>query len=298
MNQTRNQDVGLPGNGGRYASPQKGEARSLRDLAEQASDAADRFERATLHQIRDTAQRILPGATRLTVEVDEEYDSVTPLSVSSGDETKYMFDHYQDADVEALRELTFELSAHHGNWRDHTDYLGAADYSLKLDSIRAIDNPLASSAPAAEPEPEGPTCSLCGNDDPSDCDQHGLCCDECHDAARNLGGAGPEKKWTIGDSQRRNMLQQIGQMNVLAISGGRVPPLPDGVELPVGRGYRVRVRLTPVNDYTVERVFVRGGKEWSYGKREHILPRQVGNMAYYASCYNNDSGKEWTYMGR
>lgn len=104
--------------------------------------------------------------------------------------------------------------------------------------------------------------------------------------------------WEITGDERRTIRDQIGMMNVLAISGGKITPLKDGIELPVGRGYRVRVRLTPVDDYTVERVFVRGGKEWSYGKRDGIYADEVGNMAYWASCYNNDSGKEWTYMGR
>lgn len=104
--------------------------------------------------------------------------------------------------------------------------------------------------------------------------------------------------WEITGDERRTIRDQIGFMNVLAISGGKIVPLKDGIELPVGRGYRVRVRLTPADDYTVERVFVRGGKEWSYGKRDRVYADEVGNMAYWASCYNNDSGKEWTYMGR
>lgn len=102
----------------------------------------------------------------------------------------------------------------------------------------------------------------------------------------------------VDASQRKEMLRQIGSMNVLGISGGRVNPLPDGVELPVGAGYKVRVRLTPADDYTVERVYVRGGKEFSRGIHERVYADEVGTHAYYASCYNNDEpGGDWKYMG-
>ncbi|MFS0885015.1 hypothetical protein [Aeromicrobium sp. 179-A 4D2 NHS] len=104
--------------------------------------------------------------------------------------------------------------------------------------------------------------------------------------------------WEITGDERRTIRDQIGFMNVLSISGGKVIPIKDGIELPVSYGYHVRVRLTPADDYTVERIFRRGGKEWVYGKRERVYADEVGQMAYYASCYNNDSGKEWTYMGR
>jgi hypothetical protein len=102
--------------------------------------------------------------------------------------------------------------------------------------------------------------------------------------------------YTITDDQRREILRQIGNLNVLAISGGRVTALADGVELPVGSGYRVRVRLTPMDYYRVERVFVRGGREFDKGYRDDVDFTQVGEAAYYASCYRNDGG-EWTYNG-
>src|SRR5437667_4466771 len=83
----------------------------------------------------------------------------------------------------------------------------------------------------------------------------------------------------IRSDQRREILRQIGRMNVLAISGGRVTGLPDGVELPVDCGYRVRVRLTPADYYRVERVFVRGGKEFEKGHMDDIDCEQVANAA-------------------
>lgn len=99
----------------------------------------------------------------------------------------------------------------------------------------------------------------------------------------------------INNEQRQEILRQIGRMNVLAISGGRVVALPDGVELPVGSGYRIRVRLTPMDEYTVERVFVRAGQEFSKGIKD-AWAGNVGSVAYYASCFRNDDGV-WTYMG-
>ena len=100
-------------------------------------------------------------------------------------------------------------------------------------------------------------------------------------------------EWTISAEERQTIAQQIGRMNVLAISGGRVTALPDGIELPVGSGYRVRVRLTPVDDYTVERVFIRNGTVFSHGTRGTVYAEEVGETAYKASCYRNDDAEYW-----
>lgn len=95
--------------------------------------------------------------------------------------------------------------------------------------------------------------------------------------------------------QREELISQIGRMNILAISGGRIVALDDGIELPVGSGYKVRVRYTWGDEYEVQRVFVRGGKEFPKGSRE-AWAGNVGQLAYYASCFRNDDG-EWTYLG-
>jgi hypothetical protein len=100
-------------------------------------------------------------------------------------------------------------------------------------------------------------------------------------------------EWTINDEQRNVIAQQIGRMNIAAISGGRCTRLPDGIELPVGNGYRVRVRLTPVDDYTVERVFVRNGQTFSKGIREGVYCDEVGDVAYRASCFRNNDAEYW-----
>lgn len=92
---------------------------------------------------------------------------------------------------------------------------------------------------------------------------------------------------------RRTILDQIGRMNILAISGGRVTPLDDGVELPVGAGYRVRVRYTASDDYTVERVFVRAGVVHSKGIETMVYAPELGETAYRASCFRNDDAEYW-----
>lgn len=102
---------------------------------------------------------------------------------------------------------------------------------------------------------------------------------------------------SITDEQRQIILQQIGFMNLMAVSGGRVLPLEDGVDLPCGHGYHVRVRYNRGgDDYTVERVFVRSGREFPKGSQTRVYADQVGEFAYYASCFLMDDG-EWTYMG-
>lgn len=99
------------------------------------------------------------------------------------------------------------------------------------------------------------------------------------------------------------LLNQIGKMNVMAISGGHV--VIDGasynknlnttqeIELPVSSGYLVRITLAWDDTYTVERVLRRRPKGKSY-KETKVLGRvsgvycdQVGEIAYRASCYKN-----------
>jgi hypothetical protein len=98
---------------------------------------------------------------------------------------------------------------------------------------------------------------------------------------------------TVTTEHRREMLAQIGRMNVLSISGGRVSPLEDGIELPVSNGYRVRVRLTPMDTYTVERVFVRAGKEFPKGSMENVYCDEIAEVAYRAGMFRSYDEKEW-----
>lgn len=96
--------------------------------------------------------------------------------------------------------------------------------------------------------------------------------------------------WDVTPEQREEMRRQIGR-NILSISGGRVTALVDGIELPVSNGYRVRVRLTPADTYRVERVFIRSGVEFLKGAMDGVYCDEVGEVAYYASCFR--SHPEW-----
>ena len=94
------------------------------------------------------------------------------------------------------------------------------------------------------------------------------------------------------------LLDQIGRRNVLGISGGRVGVWkPNGetveVDLPVSSGYSVRIRLGWDDLWTVERVLTRRAKGQTSktttvkGRVTGVYCDQVGEVAYYASCYKN-----------
>lgn len=94
------------------------------------------------------------------------------------------------------------------------------------------------------------------------------------------------------------LLNQIGMNNVYAISGGRVAIWkPEGecvqVELPVSSGYLVRITLAWDDTYTVERILRRRPKGHSskvskvMGRMTGVYYDQVGEVAYYASCYKS-----------
>ena len=92
----------------------------------------------------------------------------------------------------------------------------------------------------------------------------------------------------MNEQQARTALQQIGRMNVLAISGGRAILSEGRLVLPVAKGYRVEVEYDAVPDaYTVRRVFVRGGKRFVKGEVDHVYAPEVGEAAYRASCYED-----------
>lgn len=83
-------------------------------------------------------------------------------------------------------------------------------------------------------------------------------------------------------------LNQIGRMNVLAISGGRVRQDGDTLVLPVGAGYSVEIDLDLGSDtYTVRRMFRRGDKAFPKGEREGVYCDEIGEVAYQASCFRN-----------
>ena len=89
------------------------------------------------------------------------------------------------------------------------------------------------------------------------------------------------------------LIDQIGRMNVLAISGGRVGVVKNNegetieVELPCGAGYRISIILAWDDTYTVTRQFVRAGTVFQKGTIEGVYCDQVGEIAYKASCWRN-----------
>ena len=89
------------------------------------------------------------------------------------------------------------------------------------------------------------------------------------------------------------LINQIGRMNVFAISGGRVGVIVNNqgetieVQLPVSNGYRVSITLGWNDTWTVSRQFVRKGVVSDKGTLENVYCEQVGEIAYKASCFRN-----------
>jgi hypothetical protein len=85
----------------------------------------------------------------------------------------------------------------------------------------------------------------------------------------------------------RVLRDQIGMMNVFAISGGRWTARETGITLPVSNGYSVTVDLESGDLYTVRRVYTRAGKVTIKGEYTRVFNDQVGELAYKASCFHN-----------
>lgn len=88
------------------------------------------------------------------------------------------------------------------------------------------------------------------------------------------------------------LIKQIGNGNILAISGGRVyvSKLNNetvGIDLPCGAGYRVVIELAWNDTWTVSRQFVRKGVVYPKGTLEGIYPENVGEVAYKAACFRS-----------
>ena len=89
------------------------------------------------------------------------------------------------------------------------------------------------------------------------------------------------------------LIDQIGRMNIFAISGGRVGVTKNNQgetvegELKVGKGYRVSISLGWDDTWTVSRQFVRKGVISDKGTLTGVFADQVGEIAYKASCFVN-----------
>lgn len=89
-------------------------------------------------------------------------------------------------------------------------------------------------------------------------------------------------------STAQTLLDQIGRMTVLAISGGRKRLDGGTLVLPVGSGYRVEIDYNEgADDYTVRRVFTRGTKRFVKGTLEHVYCSEISDIAYEASSFRS-----------
>lgn len=87
--------------------------------------------------------------------------------------------------------------------------------------------------------------------------------------------------------------QQLGR-NLFAISGGRAITLGKSrVALPVSNGYYVLVTLEADDTYSVSRARIHGGKTFHKGSRTDVYADEVGEVAYFASCFRSHKPGEW-----
>jgi hypothetical protein len=98
---------------------------------------------------------------------------------------------------------------------------------------------------------------------------------------------------TFIECDARELVAQIGRGNLMAISGSRVIARPTGVTLPVDCGYSVTVDLAAGDTYTVRRIFRRGTKTWVKGERTQVYAEELGEVAYFASCFRSYSADVW-----
>lgn len=88
------------------------------------------------------------------------------------------------------------------------------------------------------------------------------------------------------------LARQIGMMTIFSVSGGRmiVEKTSDGreteaIELPVGKGYRVRVELDFMDTWTVKRVHYRKGVGTVKGVMRDVYCDYVSGVVYDASLF-------------
>lgn len=96
----------------------------------------------------------------------------------------------------------------------------------------------------------------------------------------------------VTPGMHREMRAQIGSA-IFAISGGRLTGTVHGIELPVAKGYVVKVYYTVNDDYTVERVRRVSGIDKSCGFVQGVYGDQLAEVAYRASCFESYGDGEW-----
>ena len=86
----------------------------------------------------------------------------------------------------------------------------------------------------------------------------------------------------------RDLLPQIHVGDLMAISGGRREQMNKyEAKFPVGHGYSVRVKLSFMDTWEVERVFEREGKAFVKEVWHDVYAPEVSTVAYWASCYHH-----------
>lgn len=96
----------------------------------------------------------------------------------------------------------------------------------------------------------------------------------------------------------QTMIEQIGRMNILAISGGKKTIEYDGqdveIVLPCGYGYQVRICYETGRDlYRVSRCYQKGLNFWIKGEKVGVYDTELGEEAYRAGMFRDD----WTTQG-
>jgi hypothetical protein len=103
----------------------------------------------------------------------------------------------------------------------------------------------------------------------------------------------------LSEQQYKDMVDQIGRMNLLAILGGQVIRMSKGVRLPVSSGISVVIELNGNDTYTVKRAsscarFGAVETIYDHGQRTEVYCEQLAETAYVASCYKSyDKGHAW-----
>lgn len=98
----------------------------------------------------------------------------------------------------------------------------------------------------------------------------------------------PTTATTVRTFDPNQALAQIGRMNVLAVSGGRIIVDTIGIILPVRYGYSVEVYLTDADLYEVRRVHTRSGVRNVKALRTDVDAAELGDTVYLASCWREE----------
>ena len=92
----------------------------------------------------------------------------------------------------------------------------------------------------------------------------------------------------MNTDQAATLLDQIGRITVLAVSGGRKSLIDGTLVLPVGAGYTVEVEYVEGRDtYTVRRVFKRGIKRWVKGELTYVYMDEISERVWEAHAFRS-----------